>query len=380
MPSARIFRWFGVITGLALQMSRRPTVEHWPHTSMAEHAGSPAPEGGAIDLVIVIPIYNDWDAVSLLLSQVDRVLAVAELHARVLLVDDGSESPGQESFEPGVYTAIDGVDVLVLRRNVGHQRAIGIGLTYVYERMRPERVLVMDGDGEDDPADVPRLLAALDASGRRAVVFAERRRRSEGMVFTAFYALYRYAHWLLTGIPVRVGNFSAVPASQLQRLVVVSELWNHYAAGVFTARLPRTTVPTRRAVRLRGRSRMNFVSLVAHGLSALSVHAELIGVRLLVVTLLFGGLVLAALSVVVGLRLFTDLAVPAWAAAGAGILLLLLVQTVAFAFLFAFLVLHGRSQPSFVPLRDYAYFVSDVLVVFPQSRVGGHERVHVPGS
>ena len=105
----------------------------------------------------------------------------------------------------------------------------------------------------------------------------------DGIVPRALWHKAGEAGLLLTGIPVRVGNFSVIPAAQLRRLVVVSELWNHYAAAVFKARTPKATVPTARAPRLAGRSRMNFVDLVTHGLSALSVHSELIGVRLLVV-------------------------------------------------------------------------------------------------
>src|SRR5204862_1949020 len=120
--------------------------------------------------------------------------------------------------------------------------------------------------------------------------------------------------------------FSIVPASQLQRLVVVSELWNHYAAAVFKARIPRSSIPTQRGERLSGKSRMNFVALVVHGLSALSVHSEIIGVRLLVVALVVVGLMGALLGAVVGVRLFTSLAIPGWATAAGGLLLVLLAQ------------------------------------------------------
>ena len=61
-----------------------------------------------------------------------------------------------------------------------------------------------------------------------------------------------------------------------------SELWNHYAAAVLKTRLPYTSVPTIRGRRLQGDSRMGFVSLAVHGLSALSVFSDTLGVRLLV--------------------------------------------------------------------------------------------------
>ena len=313
--------------------------------------------GGGSPLLILIPIYNDWEAVSQLLVNLDRVLIRAGLRARVMLVDDGSSVPPEETIGRRAWVAIDQVDLLSLRRNVGHQRAIAIAIAHVYEHVRPDAVVIMDGDGEDAPEDVPRLARALEGAPDH-VIFAERVRRSESALFRFFYGAYRLAHAMLTGIPVRVGNFSIVPARQLERLVVVSELWNHYAAAVFKARLPRRAVPTERAKRITGQSKMNFVALVGHGLSALSVHAELIGVRLLVATVFMVGLLGLLLAGVLGVRLGTSLAIPGWATTVGGLLLVLMFQAVAFAVCFVFLVLHGRSQPSFIPLRDYPYFVA----------------------
>ena len=227
------------------------------------------------ELLVLIPIYNDWAAAGLLLRRLDEVLADAGLTADVLLVDDGATVPLPDCWPGHDWRALGRIDVLSLRRNVGHQRAIAIALAFVDRKRSPHVVVVMDGDGEDAPEDVPRLLACLHQNDHSTIVFAERTRRSESAIFRVFYALYRWAHRLLTGIPVRVGNFSVVPFRLLRRLVVVSELWNHYAAAVFKARLPRACVPTERAPRLAGKSRINFVDLVMHGLSALSVHSEL---------------------------------------------------------------------------------------------------------
>jgi polyisoprenyl-phosphate glycosyltransferase len=315
------------------------------------------PAAGRSELLVLMPIYNDWSAVGLLLVALDRVLDEAGLAADILLVDDGSIVQPPERWPAEQWRALGRVDVLSLRRNVGHQRAIAIALAFVDQHLRPAALVVMDGDGEDAPEDVPRLVACLHDHQSQKVVFAERTRRSESLLFRVFYAVYRCTHRLLTGIPVRVGNFSVIPACHLRRLVIVSELWNHYAAAVFKARLPRASVPTVRASRLAGDSRMNFVALVTHGLSALSVHSELIGVRLLVLTAVLASVMVAALLIVVGIRFGTSLAIPGWTSTVAGLLLILILQALAFAAFFAFLVLHARSQPTFVPLRDYRYFV-----------------------
>jgi hypothetical protein len=327
-------------------------------------------------LLVLIPIYNDWAAAGLLLPRLDQVLADTNLTADVLLIDDGSTTGIPADWPGHDWRALDCIEVLALRRNVGHQRAIAIALAFVERHRSPDVVVVMDGDGEDAPEDVPRLLACLHENERSTVVFAERTRRSESVLFRVFYALYRWAHRLLTGIPVRVGNFSAIPFRLLRRLVVVSELWNHYAAAVFKARLPRASVPSERAPRLAGKSRMNYVDLVMHGLSALSVHAELVGVRLLVVTAIVVSAMVSALLATVGVRIFTPLAMPEWTSTAVGVLLIVLLQVLAFTSLFAFLVLHARSQPTFIPVRDYEYFVDQCLTLVASRR--GHSASTAP--
>ena len=319
-------------------------------------------------LLVLIPIYNDWAAANLLLPRLDQVLGDAGLTADVLLIDDGSTA-GAPTHLPGLdWRALDCIEVLSLRRNVGHQRAIAIALAFVERHRSPDAVVVMDGDGEDAPEDVPRLLACLDENERSTVVFAERTRRTESVTFRVFYALYRWTHRMLTGIPVRVGNFSVIPFRLVRRLVVVSELWNHYAAAVFKARLPRASVPTERAARLAGKSRMNFVDLVMHGLSALSVHAELVGVRLLVVTAIVGSAMLSLLLATFGLRVFTPLTMPAWTPTAVGVLLIVMLQVFGLTLVFAFLVLHARSHPTFIPVRDYEYFVDQCQTLVASSR------------
>ncbi len=221
----------------------------------------------------------------------------------------------------------------------------------------------MDGDGEDSPADVPRLLDAFEETGAERVVFAERARRSEGIAFRLCYKMFKIVHRLLTGIPVRVGNFSVLPFRSLRRLVVVSDLWNHYAAAVHKARLPLATVPTKRASRLAGKSRMNFVALVIHGLSAVSVFGERVGVRLLVSTGALIGLTLLALIAAVAIRLGTEIAIPGWATSTVGLLLVILFEMLIVSIAFVFIVLSSRESSTFLPIRDFHHFVDEFTVI-----------------
>ena len=217
----------------------------------------------------------------------------------------------------------------------------------------------MDADGEDSPSDIPILLDQVQAQGDAKVVFAGRARRSEGVLFQVFYQMFKMAHWLLTGIKVRFGNFSAVPGTVLPRLVSVPDLWNHYAAAVVKSRIPYTVVPTARARRISGSSRMNFISLVVHGLSAVSVFSDRVGVRLLVALSAVTTVFCAGLAAIAVIGLISDVVVPRWLYYVAGFLTILLGQTLLLALVFIFVILAGRSGPSFIPSRDYSYFVLD---------------------
>ncbi len=319
-------------------------------------------------LIILMPVYNDWEALRLLLPQLGRELATNGLRAEVLIVDDGSTLPVPTEFLSGCLAALSSIDILPLRRNLGHQRAIAIGLSYI-EANRPCRaVIVMDCDGQDDPRDVPRLTKECFANEDQKIIFASRTRRAEGFLFQLFYRFYRLSHFLLTGVRVRVGNFSVIPRDLLRRLVAVSDLWNHYAAAVYRARLPVVLVPTCRGTRLEGKSQMNLVSLVVHGLSAMAVFGDRIGVRLLLAVLV--GMVLAsgALVMVLGIRFLSSLAIPGWATYAAGILLVLLLQMLLVVLVFAFVILAARDSASFIPGRDYLYLISGIQRVYGAGR------------
>jgi hypothetical protein len=308
-------------------------------------------------LAILIPNFNDWESLRLLLPQLDQSMTGLEHQVSVLVVDDASTEPIPEDWPGPTFSALDSVEILHLRSNQGHQRAIALGLYHLHEFTDVEAVVVMDGDGEDRPKDVPELLRAFLAGEGSEVVFAARTRRMESLGFRLCYRAYRLIHQAMTGVVVQVGNFSVVPRSAMARLMAVPDLWNHYAASVYRARLPRRLAPLPRGRRLAGESKMNFVSLLIHGLSAMSVFSDQVSARLLTAAVGFGVVAMGLMGVTAGIRWFTDLAVPGWATFTVGLLLVLVVQLLSFATLFAFLIASRRSSLNFLLTRDAPYFI-----------------------
>jgi hypothetical protein len=225
--------------------------------------------------------------------------------------------------------------------------------------------MVMDADGEDTPEGVVQLLRAYCHINGEKAVFAERSRRSESRIVRLFYWSYKFVHRCLTGISVRVGNFSILPMPHLSSLVAMGELWNHYAAAVFRSGLPYTMTPIPRGNRIAGTSKMNFVALVSHGLSAISVFGDIVGVRLLIGSLVGSLLAGLGIAIVISIRFFTNRAVPGWATYASGTLFVILIQLITIATSFTFFVLFTRTNLGFVPFRDYTLFVEELLDIYP---------------
>ena len=318
------------------------------------------PDATAAHVAILMPVFSDWAQASRLLHELDEVLAGSGRTYSVLLVDDCSPAPNSLDIPNVGYKTISTVYVLPLHRNLGHQRAIALGLVQIYQTIPCDAVVVMDADGQDRPTDVVALLDKHEALDGRAVVFAQRTRRAENWIFVAFYYAYQALSWMTTGKTARVGNFSVVPFGLLRGLVTVSEMWNHYAAAVHVARIPYVTIPTTRGVRYAGRSTMNFQGWIAHGIGAISVFGPIVGARLLVVQALVSLGVVGVL--VLHLGAITD---------GDSVRLLvllglaLLIQGGLTLFALVVMITGGRDRLTYLPIRDSAHFVGERQKVYP---------------
>jgi hypothetical protein len=308
---------------------------------------------------ILACVYNDWESAEALFKTIDGEFGQREWHWNLVIVDDGSRDARPVGFL-GSLKSFTSVEIVVLRRNVGHQRAIAIGLSHVYETKGSDAVVVMDADGEDRPEDVVRMADAYSALPDKMIIFAERTRRSEGALFRFLYAIYRTLHFWLTGYKIRFGNFSIIPPKLLGGLVVDPNLWLHYAATVVASRMPYTTITSQRGVRLHGESKLNFTALVIHGLAAISCYNEIVGVRLIFCAVGFSAVILLLISWVVIERLTTPWAIPGWATSAVGLSCVMLLQVLLIVMVFIAMAISNRKSHFFFPLEQYKILIAEV--------------------
>lgn len=310
-------------------------------------------------IAIVSPVLDDWESFSALMQEIAALLAGSGPVLQVYAVDDGSIEP----FDPAAIllapnSCIASIQVIRLTANLGHQRAITVGLCAVVEDDTADAVLIMDSDGQDRPADIAALFEA-GARHPRHVVMAARARRTESGAFRLWYWLYKLLFRALTGQVIKFGNYCLIPMPAVRRLVHMPELWNNLAAAVMRSRLPYVTVPTVRGKRCSGCSKMNLPALIVHGLSAMSVYSDIIFVRVLLAAGGIAGMAALGIVTVAVTRLATGLAIPGWATTAAGDLLIILSQTFVVAIAATLTMLAGRSTRPIVPIVDCATFIAE---------------------
>ena len=108
---------------------------------------------------------------------------------------------------------------------------------------------------------------------------------------------------------------------------------------------------------------MNLISLVGHGLSAIAVFADRVGVRVLIASIVAFSATAVVIGVALGRWALTGNAPPVWLLVVAGVTVLVVLQAAVAASLFVLHVLSTRAGSTFIPARDYRFFIhSDELV------------------
>ena len=270
------------------------------------------------NLVILAPVYEDLKSVSKLLGKINSL----SLNPFILLVDDGSITDNISS-RILAENNLSG-SVIKLRRNVGHQLAIAIGLEYLSEKIEKNtKVIVMDSDGEDSPESIPQL---LDFGQNADIVVAKRGSRHETKLFKFLYIIYRFIFRIFSGRKINFGNFVLLSHSAVTKLVNMKELRLHFAGSILLSRIPFEEVLIDRGKRYFGKSKLNLTSLILHGFRALMVFSEDVLVRVGVLCI-----IIATMSIMGGISAvllkFIGYATPGWFSIAVGILSLVFIQT-----------------------------------------------------
>lgn len=136
-----------------------------------------------LDVSVVLPMHDERDNLARLLEEIESVLTPLPLRFEVIVVDDGSRD-GSGPLLKRLCTTRPWLRGIIFRRNCGQSAALDAGLRAVSGRL----VVMLDADGQNDPADIPRM---LDLMEREQCDFVAGRRadRKDGWVLRKFPSL-----------------------------------------------------------------------------------------------------------------------------------------------------------------------------------------------
>ncbi|NEP43314.1 MAG: glycosyltransferase family 2 protein, partial [Okeania sp. SIO2H7] len=109
------------------------------------------------EVSVVVPIYNEVESLPTLIEAIATTLQVTDLTYEIICVDDGSQDGSTELLKK-LAALRDDLRAILLRRNYGQSAAMSAGFNYA----RGRAIVTLDGDLQNDPADIPLLLAKLN--------------------------------------------------------------------------------------------------------------------------------------------------------------------------------------------------------------------------
>jgi dolichol-phosphate mannosyltransferase len=259
-------------------------------------------------LSIIVPLYNEAELVNEFYGRVSATMREMAASYELIFVDDGSVD---STFD--LLTLVQkhdpAVKIIRLARNFGHQSAISAGL----ESARGDVVAMIDGDLQDPPELIPRMIATLEQG--YDVVYGVRKARKEGWLkVTAYWAFYRLLQTVARiDIPLDAGDFCVMNRQVVNALISLPER-NRFIRGLRSwVGFRQTGLEYPRSARLAGEPKYTLRKLMRLALDGFIAFSDA-PLRLAA----YLGLAVSASSfvgilVVLYFRLFTDQSLPGFA-------------------------------------------------------------------
>ena len=219
-------------------------------------------------IIILIPVYNDWESLNKLLSEInENIKSFSDINFECLIVNDASTIQSSEFKKPSNFSSIE---LLNMKENRGHARCNAFGIRYAFQNKEFDNLILMDGDGEDRPEEIKSLIEKIKENPSFSVV-AKRVKRSEGPFFQFLYQLHKVITFIFTGKNVNFGNYSILTRSDVEKLHSKASLWSSYSGSVKKNLKSFKEINSTRGLRYFGPSQMSLFKLVVHSFSIIAV-------------------------------------------------------------------------------------------------------------
>ena len=201
-------------------------------------------------IIILIPVFNDWQSVLKLLNELDlNINDFHEISFDCIIVNDASTTSKPALKKPENFNSLK---VMHMKKNKGHARCNAFGIRYILNNFEFDNIILMDGDGEDRPIEIKSLISEILKDPKKSVV-AKRIKRSEGPFFQFLYKIHKIITFLFTGKIVNFGNYSCITKEDIKNVKNFNKINSIRGSRYF------------------GPSKMSFLNLVIHSFSIIGV-------------------------------------------------------------------------------------------------------------
>ncbi len=261
-----------------------------------------------INYSVVIPIHNEEDNILELYNRLSKVLKNVCENYEIIFVNDASSDKSLEIIK-NLSLKDSKVKFIDFSRNFGHQVSITAGMDY----SSGEAVVIMDGDLQDPPELIPKLLEEWEKGFD--VVYAVRRKREGETIFKKITAsiFYRFFSKLANiNMPLDTGDFRLIDRKVLESLKSIREKHRFMRGLVSWVGYNQTGVLYDREKRSAGKTKYPFFKMLKFSIDGITSFS-LIPLRIAT----FLGFIISSIGFITGiyfifLKLFTDKLIQGW--------------------------------------------------------------------
>ena len=238
-------------------------------------------------IIILIPVFNDWESLEKVIVEInENIKELKKIDIECLVINDASTIKQSKLLKP---TFIKSIQILNMRENKGHARCNAFGIRYVIKNKDFDYLILMDGDGEDRPIELKKLINKILEDPNKSVV-AKRIKRSEGLFFRFLYSMHKLITLVFTGKKINFGNYSCLIKEDVKKLSTQASLWSSYSGSVKKNLEYFNEIDSERGTRYFGPSKMSFLKLLIHSFSIIAVFKFQVFFRSLIFIIIFSSL------------------------------------------------------------------------------------------
>jgi|SaaInlStandDraft_7_1057024.scaffolds.fasta_scaffold34512_2 polyisoprenyl-phosphate glycosyltransferase len=229
---------------------------------------------------LLIPVFNDWKSLNKLIIKLNTTLKIdKKIKNEILIINDNSSEKINLNLKK--LRSISKIKIISLKKNLGSQKAIAIGLSYLKSIKDDFFITVMDGDGEDGPTRVKTMLDVAKKNPNHIVV-SNRKKREEAFLIIFLYKLHLIITFLFTFKWISFGNFSTFNKKNLRYLLSNNSSWYAHSSSVLK-NCKVKNLYFKREKRYYDKSKLGIFSLMEHSLRVNTVFYK----NIFIITLIY---------------------------------------------------------------------------------------------